>query len=314
MKILFMGTPEFARSILESLLSDGENVAAVVTQPDKPTGRKKVLTPPPVKECALAHGLPVYQPTTLKDGAFAQTLAEIDPDVILVAAYGKILPGYILEYPRYGCINAHASLLPRWRGAAPIQRAIMAGDTLTGVTAMYMAAGLDTGDMILKVETPILDEDDYGTLHDKLSVAGCTAMRETLAALRNGTLSREVQNDSLATYAEKIENPDCALDFAQPAIEVRNRIRALSPAPLAVALLPDGRKLKIAAAVCIGDTTDQTPGTVLAADKAGIRIACGDGVLLVTEVQPEGKKRMRATDFVNGRAIAPGDILRTPAL
>ena len=172
MRILFMGTPDFARSILEKLHKDGENIVAVVTQPDKPQGRKMILTPPPVKQYAMENGLPVYQPVTLKDGAFAEELSLIDPELIIVAAYGKILPAYVLDYPKYGCINAHASLLPRWRGAAPIQRAIMAGDRLSGVTAMYMAQGLDTGDMILTVRVPITDEDDFGTLHDKLAVAG----------------------------------------------------------------------------------------------------------------------------------------------
>lgn len=314
MRILFMGTPEFARCILESLLTDGEDIVAVVTQPDKPFGRKKTLTPPPVKVCALEHGLPVYQPLTLKDRAFADTLDELHPDVIIVAAYGRILPGYILDYPRFGCINAHASLLPRHRGAAPIQRAIMAGDACTGVTAMYMAAGLDTGDMILKVETPIEDSDDYGTLHDRLAIAGCEAMRRTLAAIRCGDVPREAQNDALSTYAAKIENADCAVRFDQTARQVRDQIRALSPAPLAIALLPDGRRLKLAAARLTDETTEAVPGTILRADKNGICVACADQLLLITEVQPEGKKRMRAADFVNGRAIAVGDVLTTPEL
>ena len=197
MKILFMGTPDFARSILEKLHKDGENIVAVITQPDKPQGRKMILTPPPVKQYAQDNGIPVYQPLTLKDGAFAEELSAIDPDLIIVAAYGKILPAYILDYPKHGCINAHASLLPRWRGAAPIQRAIMAGDRLTGVTAMYMAQGLDTGDMILTEEVPITAEDNFGTLHDKLAVAGGMAMTRVMEKLRDGTITREVQNGSL---------------------------------------------------------------------------------------------------------------------
>lgn len=313
MKILFMGTPDFARSILEALLGAGENVAAVVTQPDKPKGRKMLLTPPPVKECALAHGIPVWQPATLKDGAFLAEINEIAPDVILVAAYGKILPAYVLDYPKYGCINAHASLLPRHRGAAPIQRAILEGDAVTGVTAMYMAAGLDTGDMILKEEVTIAPEDDFGTLHDKLAEAGGRAMLETLARLRAGTITREAQSDADATYAAKIGNEDCLLDFARPVREVHDRVRALSPFPLAFCTMPDGRALKLIRACAIPGAVSAAPGTVVAC--AGtVDIACADGVLRVTEVQPEGKRRMDAAAFLNGRGIAVGDVLTTPVL
>jgi len=314
MKILFMGTPDFARTILEHLTASGENVIAAVTQPDKPVGRKKTLTPPPVKQFSLEHGIPVYQPERLKDGAFADTLAVLDPELIIVVAYGRILPNYILDYPKYGCINIHASILPRWRGAAPIQRAIMAGDTASGVTVQYMAEGIDTGDVIAKIDTPVPADMDYGMLHDRLAQDGCRVITEAIAAIRGGTVVREVQDDSLATYAAKIENADCALDFARPMAEIHNRIRGLSPVPLAIALLPDGRKLKIAAARCTDEHTAAAPGTVVAADKNGIRVACADGVLLITEVQPEGKKRMRAADFVNGRAISAGDVLTAPEL
>lgn len=314
MKIVFMGTPDFARSILEHLLAGGENIVGVLTQPDKPVGRKKTLTPPPVKELALARGIPVYQPERLKDGAFADTLAELDPDLIIVVAYGRILPNYILDYPKYGCVNIHASILPRWRGAAPIQRAIMAGDTLSGVTVQYMAEGIDTGDVIATVETPITEDTDYGMLHDQLAVAGCEAISQTLRDIRGGTVVRKPQDESLANYAAKIENADCLLDFAASAAEVHNRIRGLSPIPLAIAAMPDGRKLKIAAAKRTTESSSAAPGTVIAMDKNGIRVACGDGVLCITEVQPEGKKRMRAADFINGRSIAVGDVLTTPVL
>ncbi|MGM9653581.1 MAG: methionyl-tRNA formyltransferase [Eubacteriales bacterium] len=314
MRILFMGTPDFARSVLQSLCEDGEDIAAVVTQTDKPKGRKMLPAPPPVKEYALSRGLPVYQPATLRDGAFADTLAQLAPELIVVVAYGKILPGYILDYPKYGCINVHASLLPRWRGAAPIQRAIMAGDAVSGVTIQYMAAGIDTGDMLCKIETPITEEMDYGMLHDQLAADGCQALRQALAAIRSGTVIREAQNDFLATYASKIENADCALDFSRPLADVHNRIRGLSPMPLAIAQMPDGRRLKIAAAQRTNERTDAAPGTVISMNKSGIRVACADGVLLITEVQPEGKKRMRAADFANGRAIAAGDVLETPCL
>lgn len=313
MRILFMGTPDFARSILEKLHNDGENIVAVVTQPDKPQGRKMILTPPPVKQYALAKNLPVYQPVTLKDGAFAEELSRIDPELIIVAAYGKILPAYILDYPKYGCINAHGSILPRWRGAAPIQRAIMAGDTVSGVTAMYMAQGLDTGDKILTVEVPITDEDDFGTLHDKLAVAGGDAMAQTIARLRDGTITREVQNDADATYAAKIENADCVIDFTKSVTEIYNQVRGLSPVPLAVTWMPDGKRLKIIAARREIRAVTVAPGTVTDIDQGTLDIACADGILHVTHLQPEGKGRMAAADFLRGRKLSVGDVLHTPA-
>ena len=312
MKILFMGTPDFARSILEKLHKDGENIIAVVTQPDKPQGRKMILTPPPVKQYALENGIPVYQPLTLKDGAFAEELSRIDPELIIVAAYGKILPAYILDYPKYGCINAHASLLPRWRGAAPIQRAIMAGDTRSGVTSMYMAQGLDTGDMILTVQVPITDDDDFGTLHDKLAVAGGDAMTQTIEKLRAGTVIREVQNDADATYAAKIENSDCVIDFGKSVTEVHNQVRGLSPVPLALTWMPDGKRLKIIAAQKEICAVTAAPGTVVAIDRGTLDIACGDGILHITHLQPEGKGRMAAADFLRGRKLSAGDVLHTP--
>lgn len=312
MKILFMGTPDFARSILEKLHKDGENIVAVVTQPDKPQGRKMILTPPPVKQYALENGIPVYQPLILKDGAFAEELSRIDPELIIVAAYGKILPAYILDYPKYGCINAHASLLPRWRGAAPIQRAIMAGDTRSGVTSMYMAQGLDTGDMILTVQVPITDDDDFGTLHDKLAVAGGEAMTQTIEKLRSGTVIREVQNDADATYAAKIENPDCVIDFGKSVTEVHNQVRGLSPVPLALTWMPDGKRLKIIAAQKEICAVTAAPGTVVAIDRGTLDIACGDGILHITHLQPEGKGRMAAADFLRGRKLSAGDVLHTP--
>ncbi len=312
MKILFMGTPDFARVILEALHKGGHDVAAVVTQPDKPQGRKRILTPPPVKVYAVEAGIPVYQPTTMKDGAFAGTLAEINPEIIVVAAYGKILPPYILDYPKYGCINAHASLLPRHRGAAPIQRAILAGDTVTGVTAMYMAEGIDTGDMILKTEVSILPEDTFETLHDKLAEAGARCMLDTLSALANGTATRIPQPEDGSTYAAKIENRDCALTFDKPLLGVYNHIRALSPVPLAVTTLPDGRTLKLLAAQMTDKKTSEVPGTVVSTDGGKISVACQNGVIAITAVQPEGKAKMDAASFVNGRGIAVGDRLTPP--
>ena len=314
MRILFMGTPDFARSILEKLHTDGEDIVAVVTQPDKPQGRKMILTPSPVKQYALANHLPVYQPVTLKDGAFAEELSRIDPELIIVAAYGKILPKYILDYPKYGCINAHGSILPRWRGAAPIQRAIMAGDRLTGVTAMYMAQGLDTGDMILTEEVPITAEDNFGTLHDKLAVAGGMAMTRVIEKLRDGTITREVQNDADATYAAKIENSDCVIDFTKSVTEVHNQVRGLSPVPLALTWMPDGKRLKIIEATGEICPIHGVPGTVVAIDRGTLDIVCADGILHVTSLQPEGKGRMAAADFLRGRKLSAGDVLQTPTL
>jgi len=320
MNILFMGTPEFARTVLASLVERGETVIAAVTQPDKPVGRKRVLTPPPVKAYALEQGIPVYQPTRLKDGAFAETLRELDPDLILVVAYGRILPNYILEYPKFGCVNIHASVLPRWRGAAPIQRALMAGDTESGVTVQYMAEGIDTGDVIAKIETPIPEDMDYGQLHDRLAEDGCKAIARVLEDIRRGTVCPCPQDDTKATYAAKIENEDCVLDFSCPAAQIHNQVRGLSwtqdsaPVGLAVTLLPDGRKLKVIKTQIANENTDAAPGTVLTADKTGIRVACGGDVIRILSVQPEGKKPMDAAAFVAGRGIAAGDVLMTPQL
>ncbi len=312
MRILFMGTPDFARMILEALYESGEEIVGAVTQTDKPQGRKMILTPPPVKVFAEEKGIPVFQPKTLKDGSFESELNALAPDLIVVAAYGKILPAYVIRFPKYGCVNAHASLLPKYRGAAPIQRAIIAGETVTGVTAMYMDEGLDTGDMILKEVVPIEEADDFGTLHDKLAAAGCRVILTAIAQIKAGTVNREKQNDAESCYAAKITNEDCVLDFARPVTEVRNRIRGLSPFPLAVTLAPDGKKLKIISATAEVCSVSAQPGTVLDTKNGTIDIACADGVLHITGVQPEGKGRMRAADFINGRKIHTGDVLRTP--
>ncbi len=312
MKILFMGTPDFARTILMALCESGHTVVGVVTQPDKPQGRKRILTPPPVKSYALEKDLPIYQPATMRDGAFADTLAIADPDLIVVAAYGKILPPYILEYPRFGCINAHASLLPRHRGAAPIQRAILEGDTRTGVTAMYMAEGLDTGDIILKEEVEITPADNFETLHNKLADAGARAILKTVSRLADGTCTRTPQDDRLSTYAPKIENRDCALSFDKPQKAVYDHIRALSPLPLAVTKLPDGRTMKVITARRTDAVSECKPGTVVSLAGGDIHVACKDGVIALQKVQPEGKGKMAAADFINGRGIAVGDILTTP--
>ena len=306
MKILFMGTPDFALFSLRALVDAGENVAAVVTQTDKPKGRGMTLTPPPVKVYAAEHGIPVYQPKTLKDGAFETELHEIDPDIIIVVAYGKILPKYVLDYPKYGCINIHGSLLPKYRGAAPMQRAIMAGETVTGVTSMYMAEGLDTGDMLLTEEVAIAPDDNFEDVHDKLGAAGARVLLRTVDAAKRGDLHPIKQNDADSTYAAKIEKSECLVDWTWDAVRLHDKIRGLSPFPLAYTTLPGGKLLKIVRAHPESESVSAPAGTVIAADKSGIKVACGRGVLVIETATPEGKKAQSAADLVNGRQIATG--------
>ena len=311
MKILFMGTPDFAVFSLRSLLESNHEILGVITQPDKPKGRGYALLPPPVKSFALEKGLPVYQPNTLRDEAFAKLLAEIDPEVIVVVAFGKILPVSVLDYPKYGCINVHGSLLPEYRGAAPMQRAIIDGKTETGVTTMQMAAGLDTGDMLVKVKVPIGENDNFEDIHDRLGVAGAEALTETLARLRAGTLTAIPQDDTLATYAAKIEKADCLLDFSKDARTLHNLIRGLSPFPLAFTRTPDGKMLKVPESR-VGEKKapdGAASGTVLALDNT-ITVACGNGTTLeILRVLPEGKGRMSAADYIRGRRLSVGDML-----
>ena len=309
MKILFMGTPDFALFSLRALVDAGENVAAVVTQTDKPKGRGMALTPPPVKVFAAAHGIPVYQPKTLKDGAFEDELRAIDPEMIVVVAYGKILPKYVLDYPKYGCINIHGSLLPKYRGAAPMQRAVMDGETVTGVTSMYMAEGLDTGDMLLREEVAIAPDDNFEDVHDKLGEAGARVLLRTVEAAKHGDLHPIPQNDADSTYAAKIEKAECLLDFSWDAKRLHDKIRGLSPFPLAYTKLPSGKLFKILRAHPADASASAPAGTVIAADKGGIQVACGSGVLIIEIATPEGKKAQSAADLVNGRQIAVGDRL-----
>ena len=312
MRIVFMGTPDFALVSLRALVEAGHDVVGVVTQPDKPRGRGYVLTPPPVKVYATEQGIPTYQPTTLKDGAFDDTLRALNPELIIVVAYGRILPRSVLEYPRLGCINVHGSLLPALRGAAPMQRAIMDGHPVTGITTMYMAEGLDTGDMLLRAEVAIDENDNFETIHDKLADCGARVLLDTIAALAAGTLTATPQDDALATYAAKIEKADCLIDFSADAKAVHDRIRGLSPMPLAFTHTPDGKLLKVPAAR-IGRRPEagqlSEPGTVLSLDD-GIEVACGQGSIRLTAVVPEGKGRMAAADYIRGRKIAPGDRLQ----
>ena len=310
MKILFMGTPDFALFSLRALVEAGEDIIGVVTQPDKPKGRGYTLTPPPVKVYALEKNIPVYQPNTLRGEEFANLLAELSPDLIVVVAYGKILPANVLEFPKYGCINVHGSLLPAYRGAAPMQRAIMEGKSETGITTMMMDVGLDTGDMLLVGKVSIEENDNFETIHDKLGECGAETLLKTLEALRAGTLIRQKQDDSLATYAAKIEKADCLIDFTKTACEVHNQIRGLSPIPLAFTYTPDGKMLKVCATEVAKREGVLAPcGTVLSLNGGKIEVACGCGSINILSVLPEGKKRMAASDFINGRKIAVGDVL-----
>ena len=311
MRILFMGTPDYALFTLRALFDAGENVVGVVTQPDKPKGRGYELCPPPVKVFATERGIPVYQPVTLKNGAFDEELKALAPDLIVVVAYGKILPQAVLDLPKYGCINVHGSILPEYRGAAPMQRAIIDGKRETGVTTMQMAAGLDTGDMLVTVRVPIEEQDNFEDIHDRLGEAGVEALRLTLAALRDGTLTPIPQDESKATYAAKIEKSDCLLDFSQEARALHDRIRGLSPFPLAFTRTPDGKLLKVPESR-VGK--DKAPngvknGTVIALSDV-ITVACGGGTTLeLLRVLPEGKGRMSAADYIRGRRIRVGDVL-----
>ncbi|MDM8348971.1 methionyl-tRNA formyltransferase [Pseudomonas sp. sp1636] len=308
LRIVFAGTPEFAAEHLKALLDSPHQVIAVYSQPDRPAGRGQKLTPSPVKQLALQHAIPVYQPQTLRDPAAQAELAALEADLMLVVAYGLILPQQVLDTPRLGCINSHASLLPRWRGAAPIQRAIEAGDPESGVTVMQMEAGLDTGPMLLKVSTPIAADDSGGSLHDRLAQLGPQAVIEAIAGLAAGSLVGEAQDDRLATYAHKLNKPEARLDWARPAVELERLIRAFNPWPICHSTL-SGETLKIHAAE-LGEGSG-APGSILSADKQGLTVACGQGALRLTRLQLPGGKALAFADVYNSRReqFAVGTVL-----
>ncbi|BAU71705.1 methionyl-tRNA formyltransferase [Metapseudomonas furukawaii] len=308
LRLIFAGTPEFAAEHLKALLGSRHQVIAVYTQPDRPAGRGQKLMPSPVKQLAVEHGIPVLQPPTLRDAAAQDELRALGADLMVVVAYGLILPQAVLDTPRLGCINSHASLLPRWRGAAPIQRAVQAGDAESGVTVMQMEAGLDTGPMLLKVSTPISDSDTGGSLHDRLAQLGPRAVLEAIEGLAAGTLVGEVQDDALANYAHKLNKDEARLDWSRPAAELERLVRAFNPWPICHTLL-DGQPLKVLAAAP-GEGRGQ-PGQVLAASKDGLTVACGDGALCLTRLQLPGGKPLGFADLYNSRReqFAVGKVL-----
>ena len=309
MRIMFMGTPEISAICLKKLIEDGLDIKAVVTREDKPRGRGNVMTPTPTKALALENGIAVYEPKTLKDETFAALLEEIDPELIVVVAFGKILPKSVLDYPKYGCINLHVSLLPKYRGAAPMQRAIMNGECETGVTVMHMNEGLDTGDIISTEVFPIGPEDNFEDIHDRSADVGGVLLSNTIKEIENGTAKRIKQNDEEATYAAKIEKSDAKIDFSKTAAELDFIIRGVTPIPGAFAYL-GGKMLKIVKAKPV--SKKGSVGEVIDVDGVGqgsFTVACGEGALVVTAVIPEGKGKMSAGDFIRGRKIKLGDVL-----
>ncbi|MBQ8719979.1 MAG: methionyl-tRNA formyltransferase [Clostridia bacterium] len=308
MRILFMGTPEISALALKQLIADGKNIVGIVTREDKPRGRGNVMTPTPVKLLGVENGIPVITPRSLKEESFQEFLTATSPELIVVVAYGKILPREVLEYPQNGCINLHVSLLPKYRGAAPMQRAIMAGERETGVTVMYMNEGLDTGDIIAAESFPISADDDFEAIHDRSAVVGSALLSRTVDAIANGTAKRVPQDDSQATYAAKIEKADCRVDFTKDARELDFMIRGVTPIPGAFAYL-GGKMIKI----CRATPTDKSGacGEVIGLNSSkdgSILIACGKGSLSVSSLIPEGKGRMSAADFIRGRKVNLGDV------
>ena len=310
MRIVFMGTPDFAVGSLQALCESGKHeILAVVTQPDRPKGRGNKLLQTPVKEYALAKGLTVYQPQKVKTPEFVELLHELQPELIVVAAFGQFLSKEILELPKYGCINVHASLLPKYRGAAPIQYAIIKGEKKSGVTIMQMDIGMDTGAMLDKVVVPIAENTTMGELHDALRDQGATLLLEVIDKIAAGTAVAEPQDDAQATYATLLDRSMEHIDWSKTAQEVHNLIRGFNPAPSTFTKLPNGKSLKIWGSKMTGKSSAAAAGTVIETGKHSFFVACGEGVLEITEVQPESKKRMPAQVFLNGRGVQEGDLL-----
>ncbi|GAA3710646.1 methionyl-tRNA formyltransferase [Oceanisphaera sediminis] len=310
LNIIFAGTPDFAARHLQALLGSEHNVVAVYTQPDRPAGRGKKLTPSPVKVAAEQAGIPVFQPQSLRNEEAQQQLAALNADIMVVVAYGLILPQVVLDAPRLGCINVHGSLLPRWRGAAPIQRAIWAGDRETGVTIMQMDKGLDTGDMLHLARLPITPEDTSASLYDKLAGIGPPALLQALTHIADGSINAEPQDDALANYAEKLSKEEARIDWQLPAEQIERNVRAFNPWPVSYFMV-DEHNIKVWQAQVLDEHNDQAPGTLIRAGKAGIDVATGKGVLRLLSLQPPGKKAMTCQDLLNARKdwFQPGNRL-----
>ncbi len=308
MKIVYMGTPDFAVAPLNALIDNNYDVVGVFTQPDKPVGRKAILTPPPVKVVALEHNIPVYQPNSLKNGEGIAILDELQPDLCVVVAYGKILPKDFLDYPKYGCINIHGSILPEYRGAAPIQWSVLDGKEFAGVTSMQMDVGLDTGDMLITEKVKIGENETSGELYDRLTVLGADVLIKTLKAVEYGNLAPVKQDDSKSCYASMLDKTMSPVDFTKSAWEVHNKIRGLDPWPVAQTVL-EGKNLKLFKSSVRENLGSGAVGEAVAL-KDGLAVFCGDGkAVLIKEVQYEGKKRMNAADFLRGHPISRGTIL-----
>lgn len=309
MNIMFMGTPDFAVVSLKSLIENGYNVTSVITQPDKPKGRGHKMTHPPVYDYAFEKGINIYQPENMKKENFEDILNSENPDLIVVVAYGKILPEYVLNFPKYGCINVHGSLLPKYRGAAPMQWSIIDGEKETGITTMYMEKGLDTGDMILKEVVPILDDDNFEMLHDKMAEVGGKVLVDTIELIKSGNTPREKQDDSLSTYAVMIDKTVARIDWTKDAISIHNLIRGLSPFPKAISYYME-KQVKIPASKVGDNTNEQVCGKIIDVLPDGIKVACGNNTsLIITEIQFEGKKSMKVSEYLKGNSISLGEIL-----
>ena len=299
LNILFAGTPEFAAVHLKSILNTHHSVIGVYTQPDRPSGRGKKLTASPVKQLALEHGVPVFQPASLKNEEAQNELASLHADIMVVVAYGLLLPKAVLDTPKHGCINVHGSILPRWRGAAPIQRAIEAGDTTSGVTIMQMDVGLDTGDMLLKAQCDIEPNDTSAILHDKLCEIGPPALIKTLEHIANGQATPEKQNDAESNYAKKIEKDEAKINWAESASVIERKIRAFNPFPICFTTL-NGERIKIHSANVSNNHSSKTPGEIVHFDKNAIYVQCGENQIAIVELQLPGKKPMAVNTFING--------------
>ncbi|MGM8761653.1 methionyl-tRNA formyltransferase [Enterobacter hormaechei] len=310
LRIIFAGTPDFAARHLDALLTSGHQIVGVFTQPDRPAGRGKKLMPGPVKVLAETHGVPVFQPASLRPEENQKLVEDLNADVMVVVAYGLILPKAVLDMPRLGCVNVHGSLLPRWRGAAPIQRALWAGDAETGVTIMKMDIGLDTGDMLYKLACPITAEDTSATLYDKLADLGPQGLIETLQQLADNTATPEVQDEAQVTYAEKLSKEEARIDWSLSAAQLERCIRAFNPWPMSW-LMIDEQPVKVWKASVINGNASAEPGTIIDASKNGIQVATGEGILNLESLQPAGKKAMSAQDLLNSRRewFIPGNRL-----